>query len=72
MTDFNLTTIRVPDFIEGLNISPFSIKRRGFSSSEYVRDLRTKTWERYKKEIENALDALLKKPKEEWPELLKS
>lgn len=64
------TTIKVPDFVE-FRIYPFSMDKEYFSSKEYVRNLRDKTWRRYDEEISNALDFLFKKPKKEWPKLLR-
>jgi len=65
----NSTTIKIPDFIEPI-IYPFPMKEE-FSSAGYVRSLRSKAWRRYEKEIRSALSNLLKKPKKEWPKLLR-
>lgn len=68
----NATTIqKIPDFIDRLIISSSSLEKEEFSSAEYVRGLRNKTWRRYEKEIRGALENLFKKPKKEWPKLLK-
>jgi len=72
MSNTSLTTIKIPDFVSDLNIYPFSIEKEIFSSGDYVRNLRAKIWSRYRKDIESALDILAKKPKKEWPKLLKN
>lgn len=46
-------------------------KEESFSSAKYVSELREEIGGRYRKEIGDALDELFKKPKKEWPKLLK-
>ena len=65
------TTIKMPNFMAELNISPFFIEKESFSSVKYVSELREEIGGRYRKEIGDALDELFKKPKKEWPKLLK-
>ncbi len=61
------TTMTKSDFV----YPPVYYKEKEPSSGEKVKKMREKTWGRYEDEIGNALDKLTKKPKSEWPELLK-
>lgn len=72
MSNTSFTTIKVPDFVFDFNIYPFSVGKKIFSSGDYIRNLREKIWNRYRKDIESALDNLAKKSKKEWPKLLKN
>ena len=72
MSNTSFTTIKVPDFVFDLNIYPFPVGKKIFSSGDYIRNLRERIWNRYRKDIESALDNLAKKPKKEWPKLLKN
>ena len=68
----NLSTIiKMPNFMTELKISLFFTKEESFSSTKYISELREEIGGRYRKEIGGAFDELFKKPKKEWPKLLK-
>lgn len=62
----NPTTTK-SDFVD----SPVYYKEKSPSGVEKVRKMRKEESGRYTEEINKALDDLLKKPKSEWPKLLK-
>lgn len=63
--------IKIPSFTTELNISAFFTKEESFYSAKYVSELREEIGGRYRKEIGDAFNELFKKPKKEWPKLLK-
>lgn len=65
-------TIKDSNLVSFIRISDFdSFEEKELSSAEQVRKMRRKESNRYKEEIDKALDELLKKPKSEWPRLLR-